>query len=105
MNKISEKVIKGILAAAALSILGSAGTANAKPASQSGDGLNVSTIDEMKVLKRKVTPNVLRLNRDGSGTLLADHYSHSSHMSHYSHSAHFSRSSHYSHSSHYSSGW
>ena len=76
MNNISKKVIKGILAAAALSVLGSAGTASAKPASPAGDGFSVSKIDELKVLKRKVTPNVLRLNRDGSSTLLAGHYSH-----------------------------
>ena len=96
MNSISKKAVKGILAAAALSILGSSGAAAAKTADVQGssdDGFKISRADGIKILKRKAAPNVLRMNRDGSGTLLAEHYSH---MSHSSHSAHYSHSSHYS---------
>lgn len=96
MNSTSKKIVKGILAAAALSVLGSAGPAAAKAVSASGtadDGFNIEKAGGLKILKRRAMPGVLRMNSDGTGTLLADHYSHASHMSHASHASH---ASHYS---------
>ena len=104
MKKGNQKIIKGMMISAMVSLLHSPKARALSDHSSDRDTDN----DSLKKVNRKVLKNVLKINRDGQTSLIAQHSSnasHSSHASHYSSSGNVSSTSqNYSAQSVYSAG-
>lgn len=81
MKKGNQKIIRGMIISAMVSLLHSPKTHAFSIHSSDKDTDN----DSLKKVNRKVVKNILKINGDGRTSLIVQHSSHSSHASHSSH--------------------